>query len=127
MQRPEAGTVAEEDGAVEEEAEEVEASVTAEAKVVPWVVVREVVQWAVRVVVREAAPKVRRLEVREAFQPASPRERLLPVLEGGRLQGRSVNRSPSPEARLAAYPKEERSGTVTTWTWPLPWLKENGC
>ena len=47
MQRPEAGTVAEEDGAVEEEAEEVEASVTAEAKVVPWVVVREVVQWAV--------------------------------------------------------------------------------
>ena len=39
MQRPEAGTVAEEDGAVEEAAEEVEASVTAEAKAVPWVVV----------------------------------------------------------------------------------------
>ena len=92
--------MAEEDGAVEEAAEEVEASVTAEAKAVPWVVVREVV--------RRVAPKVRRLEVREAFQPASPRERLPPVLEGWRLQGRSVNRSPSPEARLAAYPKEER-------------------
>ena len=76
--------MAEEDGAVEEEAEEVEASVTAEAKVVPWVVVREVVQWAVREVVQWAAPKVRRrLEVREVFQPASPWERLPPVLEGG--------------------------------------------
>ena len=104
MQRPEAGTVAEEEEVVEEAAEEaageVEASVTAEVKAVPW---------AVREVVREAAPKVRRrLEVREAFQPASPRERLPPVLEGGRLQGRSVNRSPSPEARLAACPEEER-------------------
>ena len=86
MQRPEAGTVAEEDGAaeevVEEAAEEVEASVTAEAKAVPW---------AVREVDLKAARKVRRLEGREAFQPASPRERLPPVLEGWRLQGRSVN------------------------------------
>ena len=86
MQRPEAGTVAEEDGAaeevVEEAAGEVEASVTAEAKAVQWAVRevdREAVQWAVR----EAAPKVRRLEVREAFQPASPWERLPPVHEGG--------------------------------------------
>ena len=71
--------------------EEAEASVTAEAKVVPWVVVREVVQWAVRVVVREVVQwAVRvvvqwavRVVVREAFQPASPWERLPPVLEGG--------------------------------------------
>ena len=82
MQRPEAGTGAEEDGAaeevVEEAAGEVEASVTAEAKVVQWAV-REVGREAVQ----EAAPKVRRLEVREAFQPASPWERLPPVHEGG--------------------------------------------
>ena len=45
--------------------------------------VREAVQRAVQWAVREAAPKVRRLEVREAFQPASPWERLPPVLEGG--------------------------------------------
>ena len=74
MQRPEAGTgVAEEEvveEVVEEAAGEVEASVTAEAKAV---------QWAVR----EAALKVRRLEVREAFQPASPWERLPPVHGGG--------------------------------------------
>ena len=43
MRRPEAGTVAEEDGAAEEAAEEEVASVTAEAKAVPWVEVREVV------------------------------------------------------------------------------------
>ena len=43
---------------MEEAVEEAEASVTAEAKVVPWVVVREVVQWAVRVVVREVEASV---------------------------------------------------------------------
>ena len=93
---------------VEEVVEEVEASVTAEAKAVPWAV-REVVEeveasvtaeakavpWAVREVDLKAARKVRRLEVREAFQPASPGERLPPV-----LKARLVNRS------LA--PKEER-------------------
>ena len=107
MQRPEAGTVAEEDGAVEEGAEEVEASVTAEAKVVQWavrvvvrevvqwavrVVVREVVQWAVREVVREVVQWAVREVVREAFQPVSPRERLPPV-----LKARLVNRSPAPK------------------------------
>ena len=94
MQRPEAGTGVAEDGVVEEVVEEaageVEVSVTAEVKAVPWAVRevgREVVQWAVREAVqwavREAAPKVRRLEVREAFQPASPWESLPPVHEGG--------------------------------------------
>ena len=98
MQRPETGCGEEEDGEAEEVVEEVEASVMVEAKAVPWAVrevvreaaqwavrevVREAAQWAVREVVRRAAPKVRRLEGREAFQPASPWERQPPVLEGG--------------------------------------------